>query len=52
MVQSNARLQTDMVFAAILWLTAMGLALWILVGLLESKNRHMEVIIYNLSQGY
>ena len=37
MVQSNARLQTDMVFAAILWLTAMGLGLWILVGILEGK---------------
>jgi len=37
MIQSNARLRTDMVFAAILWLTAMGLALWVLVGWLERK---------------
>jgi putative hydroxymethylpyrimidine transport system permease protein len=37
MIQSNARLQTPLVFAAILWLAAMGLILWTLVGLLE-KN--------------
>jgi len=37
MIQSNARLQTDIVFAAILWLSAMGLALWVLVGWLERK---------------
>lgn len=37
MIQSNARLQTDLVFAAILWLTAMGLGLWTLVGILEKK---------------
>ncbi len=37
MIQSNARLQTDLVFAAILWLTAMGLGLWVLVGILEKK---------------
>ena len=37
MIQSNARLQVDLVFAAILWLTAMGLGLWMLVGLLEKK---------------
>ncbi len=37
MIQSNARLRTDMVFAAILWLTAMGLGLWILTGWLERK---------------
>ena len=37
MIQSNARLQTDLVFAAILWLTAMGLGLWILVGVLEKR---------------
>jgi len=35
MIQSNAKLQTDLVFAAILWLTAMGLALWRLTGILE-----------------
>jgi len=37
MIQSNARLQTDLVFASILWLTAMGLGLWILVGILEKR---------------
>ncbi len=37
MIQSNARLQVDIVFAAILWLTAMGLAMWWLVGILERK---------------
>ncbi|WP_022666790.1 ABC transporter permease [Desulfospira joergensenii] len=37
MIQSNARLQTDLVFAAILWLTAMGLILWTLVGILEKR---------------
>ncbi|MEH0021622.1 MAG: ABC transporter permease [Desulfobacter sp.] len=38
MIQSNARLRTDMVFAAILWLTLMGLALWILVGVIEKRT--------------
>ncbi len=37
MIQSNARLQVDLVFAAILWLTVMGLAMWALVGFLEKK---------------
>ncbi len=37
MIQSNARLQVDLVFAAILWLTAMGLAMWWIVGILEKK---------------
>ena len=37
MIQSNARLQVDLVFAAILWLTAMGLGLWMLVGALERR---------------
>ena len=37
MIQSNARLQTPLVFAAILWLAAMGLILWALVGMLEKK---------------
>jgi putative hydroxymethylpyrimidine transport system permease protein len=37
MIQSNARLQVDLVFAAILWLTAMGLTMWWLVGVLERK---------------
>lgn len=37
MIQANARLNVDMVFAAILWLSGMGLSLWILVGFLERK---------------
>ncbi len=37
MIQANARLRVDLVFAAILWLSAMGLAMWILVGLLERR---------------
>lgn len=37
MIQSNARLQVDMVFAAILWLTAMGLTMWWVVGILEKR---------------
>ena len=37
MIQANARLDVDLVFAAILWLSAMGLSLWIFVGFLERK---------------
>lgn len=37
MIQANARLRVDLVFAAILWLSAMGLALWGLVGWLERR---------------
>jgi putative hydroxymethylpyrimidine transport system permease protein len=37
MIQANARLRVDLVFAAILWLSAMGLTMWILVGYLEKK---------------
>ncbi len=37
MIQANARLNVDMVFAAILWLSVMGLSLWIFVGFLERK---------------
>ncbi len=37
MIQSNARLATDLLFAAILYLTIMGLAMWTLVGMLEKK---------------
>jgi putative hydroxymethylpyrimidine transport system permease protein len=37
MIQSNARLKVDMVFAAILWLSLMGLSLWGFVGFLEKK---------------
>ncbi|MCG8551959.1 MAG: ABC transporter permease [Desulfobacterales bacterium] len=37
MIQSNARLNTDLVFACILWLSAMGLGLWALVGFAERR---------------
>ncbi|MBL0716361.1 MAG: ABC transporter permease [Desulfosarcina sp.] len=37
MIQSNARLKTDWVFAAILYLSFMGLGLWWLVGRLERR---------------
>ena len=37
MIQMNARLRADMVFASILWLTVIGMGLWGLVGLLENK---------------
>jgi len=37
MIQANARLKVDLVFAAILWLSIMGLAMWTLVGYLETK---------------
>ena len=37
MIQANARLKVDLVFAAILWLSVMGLSLWIVVGYLERK---------------
>ena len=37
MIQANARLNVDMVFAAILWLSVMGLSLWVFVGFLERK---------------
>ena len=37
MIQANARLNVDLVFAAILWLSVMGLSLWIMVGYLERK---------------
>jgi putative hydroxymethylpyrimidine transport system permease protein len=37
MIQANARLRVDLVFAAILWLSIMGLTLWIVVGILERK---------------
>jgi putative hydroxymethylpyrimidine transport system permease protein len=37
MIQANARLRVDLVFAAILWLSAMGLSMWVLVGFLEKK---------------
>ena len=37
MIQANARLKVDLVFAAILWLSAMGLSLWVLVGFIERR---------------
>lgn len=37
MIQANARLKVDLVFAAILWLSVMGLSLWIFVGYLEKR---------------
>jgi putative hydroxymethylpyrimidine transport system permease protein len=37
MIQANARMSVDLVFAAILWLSVMGLALWTLVGRIEKR---------------
>jgi putative hydroxymethylpyrimidine transport system permease protein len=37
MIQANARLRVDLVFAAILWLSAMGITMWLFVGFLEKK---------------
>ncbi|MEE4608341.1 MAG: ABC transporter permease [Desulfobacteraceae bacterium] len=37
MIQANARLQVDLVFAVILWLSLMGLGLWSLVGWIEGR---------------
>ena len=37
MIQANARLNVDLVFAAILWLSAIGLSLWFFVGFIERK---------------
>ncbi len=37
MIQSNARLKIDMVFAAIVWLSMIGLGMWIFVGFLEKR---------------
>ena len=37
MIQANARLKVDLVFAAILWLAGMGLSLWVVVGRLERR---------------
>ena len=37
MIQANARLKVDLVFAAILWLSVMGLTLWAVVGYFEKK---------------
>jgi len=40
MIQANARLNVDLVFAAILWLSCMGLFLWGLVGFMERRVIH------------
>jgi putative hydroxymethylpyrimidine transport system permease protein len=37
MIQANARLKVDLVFAVILWLSLMGLGLWAFVGWLERR---------------
>ncbi len=37
MIQANARLRVDLVFAAILWLSLMGVSMWVFVGFLERK---------------
>jgi putative hydroxymethylpyrimidine transport system permease protein len=37
MIQANARMSVDLVFAAIIWLSVMGLALWTLVGSIEKR---------------
>ena len=37
MIQANARLQTDVVFAAIAYLSVMGLGLWWAVGVAERR---------------
>ncbi|MGD8392489.1 MAG: ABC transporter permease [Desulfobacterales bacterium] len=37
MIQANARLRVDLVFAAILWLSAMGVTMWLFVGFLEKR---------------
>lgn len=37
MIQANARLKVDLVFAAILWLSLMGVGLWALVGFVEKR---------------
>ncbi len=42
MIQANARLQVDLVFAVILWLSLMGLSLWFFVGWLETKSIHWK----------
>ena len=37
MIQMNARLRTDMLFAALVWLSLMGMGLWLLVSRLEKR---------------
>lgn len=42
MIQANARLSVDLVFAAILWLSIMGLSMWVFVGFLERRIIHWK----------
>lgn len=42
MIQANARLKVDLVFAAILWLSLMGLGMWRMVGFLEKRIIHWK----------
>ena len=42
MIQANARLRVDMVFAAILWLAMMGLFMWMVVESIEKKIIHWK----------
>ena len=51
MIQSNARLKTDWVFAAILWLSVMGLALWYAVGGLERRYLTWKNLSEKTSRG-
>jgi len=51
MIQSNARLKTDWVFAAILWLSVMGLALWYAVGGLERRYLGWKDLSEKTSKG-
>ncbi|MGL1932117.1 MAG: ABC transporter permease [Desulfotalea sp.] len=44
MIQANARLQTDLVFAAIFYLTGMGLLLWGAVNILEKRCLKWKII--------
>jgi len=37
MIQANARLKVDLVFAAIVWLSLMGVGLWALVGVIAKR---------------
>jgi len=43
MIQANARLKVDLVFAVILWLSLMGLLLWFGVGWFEKKSIHWKM---------
>ena len=47
MIQANARLRADLVFAAILWLSAMGLGLWSGVGWLARRTLQWNPLTSN-----